>query len=90
MTVVQEFTDVSGHRAVRDLVDAFRADEQAARGTELTRQILPHVGDCDGLSIMVETSPEERVDRMLTARPAARGAGLDLLTWATTTGGRRA
>lgn len=64
--------------------------QQAARGIELTRQILPHVSDCDGLSIMVETLPDDVSDRILSARVSALDAGLDLLTWATTTRERRA
>lgn len=59
--------------------------EQAARGIELTRQILPHVSDCDGLAIMVETLPGEVADGILSARTSALDAGLDLLTWAATT-----
>lgn len=31
----------------------------------LFRSILPHVSDCDGLSIMVECLPEERVQQIL-------------------------
>ncbi len=41
---------------------------QAERGIALTRQILPHVSDCDGLSIMVETLPDETVDAILATR----------------------
>ncbi|MDB1088313.1 hemerythrin domain-containing protein [Streptomyces sp. ACA25] len=63
---------------------------QAARGVELTREILPHVSDCEGLSIMVETFPEADIDRILTTRAAAQDAGLDLLTWAATERDRRA
>jgi len=65
-------------------------EEQAGRGTELTRRILPHVSDCDGLTIMVETLPDEAVGRILSARKAALDAGLDLLTWAATARHRRA
>ena len=65
-------------------------EEQAGRGTELTRQILPHVSDCDGLAIMVETLPGGAAGRILAARKAALGAGLDLLTWAATARDRRA
>ncbi|SPT51227.1 hemerythrin domain-containing protein [Actinomadura madurae] len=62
----------------------------AERGVRLTRQILPHVSDCDGLSIMVETLPDETVDAILAARRKARDAGLDLLTWAATARDRNA
>ncbi|QKW38065.1 hemerythrin domain-containing protein [Actinomadura sp. NAK00032] len=57
---------------------------QAERGIELARRILPHVSDCDGLSIMVETLPEATVGSILETRRNARAAGLDLLTWAAT------
>jgi len=59
-------------------------EEQAGRGAELTRQILPHVSDCAGLTIMVETLPDDAADRILPARKAAQEANLDSLTWAAT------
>lgn len=58
------------------------SDEEVARATRLVRSILPHVSDCDGLSIMVERLPEETVAAILAARERARQAGLDLLQWA--------
>lgn len=79
-------------RNVRLLRELAEHDEltplRAERGIELTRQILPHVSDCDGLSIMVETFPEATVGDILSTRRAARAAGLPLLTWATTTRNR--
>ncbi|MFG2250137.1 hemerythrin domain-containing protein [Spirillospora sp. NPDC048823] len=75
-------------RNVRQLYEIVDQDQlnaaHAERGVGLTRQILPHVSDCDGLSIMVETLPDETVDDILGARRKARDAGLDLLTWAAT------
>jgi len=44
-------------------------EEQAEQGVGLARQILPHVSDCDGLAIMIETLPGEAVSRIL--RPGA-------------------
>jgi hypothetical protein len=64
--------------------------EQAERGAELARQILPHVSDCDGLAIMVETLPDDVADRILSARKTAMDVGLDLLTWASAARDRRA
>jgi hypothetical protein len=81
-------------RNARELVRLAGHDEltgqQAERGAELTRQILPHVSDCDGLTIMVETLPEETVSRILAVRKAALEANLDLLTWAAGPRERRA
>lgn len=61
--------------------DGLTEDETdaAIRGV---RSILPHVTDCDGLSILVERLPAEHVLQILAARDQARDAGLDLLTWA--------
>lgn len=61
--------------------DALTA-EDAALATRIIQSILPHVSDCEGLSIMVETFPEETVRTILETRQNARAAGLDLLTWA--------
>jgi hypothetical protein len=46
--------------------------------------VLPHVSDCDGLSIMVETLPEDQVQDILDRRQESLAAGLDLLAWAKT------
>ncbi len=63
-------------------------DDDVSRAVQLIREILPHVSDCDGLSVMVEVLPETDVQMILTARDRSLRAGLDLLTWATTTRGR--
>lgn len=52
------------------------------RVEELARGLLPHVSDCEGLSIMVERLPTREVSRILAARRRARSEGLDLLRWA--------
>lgn len=44
--------------------------------------LLPHVSDCEGLSIMVDQIPEDAIDEIAEAREKAREEGLDLLTWA--------
>ena len=44
------------------------------------RSILPHVSDCDGLSIMVERFPDERIRTILETRQRALAADVDLLT----------
>lgn len=53
------------------------------RATDFVRSILPHVSDCEGLSIMVETFPDEQVQRILETREACAREGLDLIQWAT-------
>src|SRR5579884_900069 len=65
-------------------------DAEAAEAVRLVRGILPHVSDCEGLSIMVELLPQAAVETLLAARAAARAAGLDLLAWAAAVRGRPA
>lgn len=56
-------------------------NEEVTRAVELIRDVLPHVSDCDGLSIMVERLAEEKVQRVLDAREHSNAAGVDLLRW---------
>jgi hypothetical protein len=57
-------------------------DAQVAEAVAGARSILPHVSDCDGLSIMVERFADERVAGILDTRRRALAADVDLLTWA--------
>lgn len=59
-------------------------DADVRQATRLVRSILPHVSDCDGLSIMVERLPSAQVQSIFDARDRSLGEGLDLLRWATT------
>ena len=63
-------------------------DAEIQEAVRLTQSILPHVSDCDGLSIMVERLPDHDVDTIFTTRDRSRAAGLDLLRWATEVRGR--
>lgn len=58
------------------------AEAEVVDAVRVTRAILPHVSDCDGLSIIVEVLPEERVADIFAARDRALAEGLDLLDWA--------
>jgi hypothetical protein len=57
-------------------------DDEIVEAVRLVRGILPHVSDCDGLSIMVELLPDTAVESLLATRDQALREGLDLLTWA--------
>ncbi len=57
-------------------------DDDVTKATNLVRGVLPHVSDCDGLSIMVERLPEDDVQGVLDTRERSLDAGLDLLQWA--------
>lgn len=66
-----------------ELVDLDAASESDREWTEaLARGLLPHVSDCEGLSIMVERLPEREVASILAARRRAWEENLDLLRWA--------
>jgi len=56
-------------------------DQDVAEATSLIRAVLPHVSDCDGLSIMVERLSEAKVRSILDTRETSRHAGLDLFSW---------
>ncbi len=57
------------------------SDAEVSEAVRLVRGILPHVSDCDGLSIMVETVPEEKVQTILDTRERALKEGLNLIEW---------
>ena len=60
-------------------------DQDVLAAIRLIRgSVMPHVSDCDGLSIMVETLPETQVQNILDSRRQSLAANLDLLTWAKT------
>jgi hypothetical protein len=73
-------------RTARRLVELAGRDEliaaEVAEAVAAARSILPQVSDCDGLSIMVERFPDERIDDIFRTRQAALDAGVDLLAWA--------
>jgi len=77
-----DFAIASARRLV-ELTDGHGlSEEEQTRAVRLTRGILPHVSDCEGLTIMVELFPEPAVASVLEARDRAREEGFDLLTWA--------
>ncbi|HXF52147.1 MAG TPA: hemerythrin domain-containing protein [Dehalococcoidia bacterium] len=59
-------------------------DEDVRTGVEAVQTILPHVSDCDGLLIFVETFDRPTIDRINTNIDECRAAGLPLLEWAET------
>ncbi len=60
------------------------SDDDVAEAIEIVRDILPHVSDCDGLSLMVERLPESEIQTISERRDVAWSEGLDLLRWAST------
>ena len=74
--------------AARNLVELAAQSElteqDAQSGAKYARSLLPHVFECDGLSIMAELLPDKTMQRVLEARDQSRGARLDLLRWADT------
>ena len=60
------------------------SDDDVAAAVHAIREILPHVSDCDGLSVMVEVLPDDDVRTILSTRDRTNALGLDLLSWAET------
>ncbi len=60
------------------------SDDDLAEARRLLLVLLPHVSDCEGLSIMVERLPESDVRAILDARERSWREGLNLLDWAST------
>lgn len=74
---------IAAVRELSQLAEAEVATEPDRETMEaLARGLLPHVSDCEGLSIMVECLPEPAVARILDARRRARDENLELLRWA--------
>ena len=74
---------IASARRLVELTDGREpSGDESDEAVRLTRGILPHVSDCEGLTIMVELFPEAALESVLDARARAREAGLDLLTWA--------
>ena len=74
---------IGAARRLAELVE--RAAPSASDREEmeaLARGLLPHVSDCEGLSIMVERLPEPDVVRILERRRRAWEQNLDLPSWA--------
>lgn len=57
------------------------SDADVTEAVALVRTILPHVSDCDGLSLMVERLSDADVQSILDARDRCNEAGIDLLSW---------
>ena len=73
---------IASARRLVELVSAPIGDAEAVEGEAAARSLLPHVSDCDGLSIMVERLPESEVSDVFDTRARSLEAGLNLLEWA--------
>jgi len=60
------------------------AEKDAQSGAKYARSLLPHVFECDGLSIIAELLPAQTMQKVLDARSRSLEANLDLLRWADT------
>lgn len=58
------------------------SDDDVQTAVRILQSIMPHVTDCDGLSILIETLPDEKLQKILDTRDRAGARGLDLLAWA--------
>lgn len=57
-------------------------DEDITLAVRTLQSIMPHVSDCDGLSILIETLPSEDIQKVLDTRDIARSKNLNLIQWA--------
>jgi hypothetical protein len=80
---VEHDSAIGAARRLCELVEgASWGETRRVETEELARGLLPHVSDCEGLSILVERLPESEVARILAARRRAWDDNHDLLTWA--------
>jgi hypothetical protein len=75
---------IAGSRRLVELVEGSYEPAEIEEAHRVIRKILPHVSDCDGLSIMVEKLRDDEVDAIFAKRDETLAAGLDLLTWDST------
>lgn len=75
---------IAGARRLVELVGGDYSDVEVEEARSVIRSILPHVSDCDGLSIMVERLNDTEVEAIFAKRDETLAAGLDLLTWDST------
>lgn len=75
---------IAGARRLVELAGSDLGDAEVDEARKLIRTVLPHVSDCDGLSIMVERLTDAEVDAIFANRADSLAAGLDLLTWDST------
>jgi hypothetical protein len=83
-----DYAIASARRLVELAGQDVLAEDDVVEAVRLVRGILPHVSDCEGLTIMVELLPDASVESIVETREAAREDGLDLLTWAAEVRGR--
>ena len=84
--------DVAIGTAVRlvELAEGPLSDADVEEAVRLVRSVLPHVSDCDGLSIMVERLEDDEIGRIFGTRETAQEEDLGLLEWAERVRGRPA
>jgi hemerythrin len=64
--------------------------EDYLEGLNHIRAILPHVSDCEGLTIMVEKLPEPKLNFIIQTMDSAIAENIPLLEWAGNGRGRKA
>jgi hypothetical protein len=65
------------------------SDEDYREGLNLVRAILPHVSDCEGLTIMVEKLPRERMDFITQTMRSSISGNIPLFEWEENLRGRK-
>lgn len=63
--------------------------ENCDKAISLLRGLLPHLSDCEGLTIMVELFNDKKIKRIAKSMEKARFEKLSLLTWSDTQRNRK-
>lgn len=72
---------IAGARRLVELAGSDLGDAEVEEARRIIRGMLPHVSDCDGLSIMVERLSDDEVAAIFANRESSLAANVDLLTW---------
>ena len=57
------------------------SEDDYLEGINLVRSILPHVSDCEGLTIMVEKLSKEKVNTIIYSMDSSKKQNIPLLAW---------
>lgn len=66
-----------------------QSEDDYLEGINLVRSILPHVSDCEGLTIMVEKLSKEKIENIINSMKSSREQNIPLLKWSENLRGRK-
>lgn len=70
-------------RNLKELINNEQPDDDTyEKGIHLLKGLLPHLSDCEGLTIMIEMFENKQLLQITKSMKEARAKNMDLLTWA--------